>query len=208
MSPSSSHHRLIGENIDKAVSYLQRGEIIAFPTETFYGLGVDPYCSKGVKRLFEIKNRPIQKAILLLVAEKEAVNDLVTHIPDIYYPLIDEFWPGPLTLVFPARPSVDHLLTGGTGNIGVRISSHPLARELCRSWGRPVTATSANTSGQLPSKTPAEVEASFSTSVKFVLDGGTAEAERGSTIVGYSGKTLQLIREGTISFDTVCKVVG
>jgi tRNA threonylcarbamoyl adenosine modification protein (Sua5/YciO/YrdC/YwlC family) len=115
----------------RAVVELQRGGIVAFPTETFYGLAVDPFCRSALVALFELKKRAADKPILVLIDHIEQLSQLVKSIPQQYVPLMERHWPGPLTLIFPAKKSLPVELTGGTGTIGVRISSHPLAEDWC-----------------------------------------------------------------------------
>lgn len=187
---------------------IDRGGVVAFPTETYYGLAVDPFNVAALTRLFEIKERPYGKAVLVLVRDRQQLPLLVERTLPIFQPLLDQFWPGPLTLVFPARPELSHLLTGGTTTVGVRISSHPVAARLLAAFGRPVTATSANISGHAPATTAAQVVAQFGTAVDFVLDGGETPGGRGSTLVGCGddGRCL-LLRDGVIPFCRVEAVV-
>lgn len=208
MSPTSnSQHRLVKKKVDKAVTLLEKGKIICFPTETYYGIGVDPYNPAAVEKLFSVKKRDFGKAILLLVDEVGKIEELVDKVPDIYIPLMEEFWPGPLTLLFPASSMINPLLTGGTGNLGIRISSHPAAREICRVFKKPITATSANISGMPPAMSAEEAEKIFSSTIDFIFDGGASQAEMGSTIVGYDGDSLTLIRDGIIPFESVKRVI-
>jgi len=193
--------------IDEAVAYLENGEIISFPTETYYGLGVDPFNNNAVERLFSLKKREKNKAILLLVGDYQSIKDLALSIPEIYLPLIQKFWPGPLTLLFPAGKNINPLLTGGTGNIGIRVSSHPVAKDLLKVWKRPITATSANISGRPPASTVNNVSQYFKKSISCILDGGQSNCTNPSTIVGVENDVLTIIREGQISFDEVVKAL-
>lgn len=197
MSNISSNDR-IGSSILQAAAILQRGGLVAFPTETYYGLAVDPECESAVAKLFQVKQRQAHKPLLLLIERKEQLTDLVAGIPDLYMDLMDKYWPGPLTLVFPAREKLSGLLTGDTGTIGVRISPHPMARELIRKLGKPVTATSANLSGGAPAKTAAEVFAMFKEKVDYILDGGETPAGLCSTVVGMDHGNLVILREGPL----------
>jgi len=194
-------------SVDEAVSHLYKGNIVSFPTETYYGLGVDPFCKESVRKIFTIKNRPLDKALLLLISSEEMLGEIVSCIPDVFTPLMEKFWPGPLTLLFPAGKHIDSLLTGGTGNIGVRISSHRLAFHLCNKWNRAVTATSANVTGQNPASKAYEVRKIFSTSVDYVLDGGQTEGRSGSTIIGYEQDRIKLVRSGPITLNQIKKVL-
>jgi len=192
----------------KAVKVIQQGGVVAFPTETYYGLAVDPFNEVALARLFEIKKRPLGKAVLVLVNGKEQLLHLVQQVTPLFQPLMDKFWPGPLTLVFPALPLLSQFLTGGTGTIGVRLSSHIVAGCLLSCLDTPVTATSANLSGCEPAANAAQVEAQFGNAVDFILDGGQTPGGKGSTLVGCGDDgSCILLREGVIPFAQVESVV-
>lgn len=205
MCNTSTHNR-IGSSILQAVDVLQRGGLVAFPTETYYGLAVDPECEPAVAKLFEVKQRQAHKPLLLLIDRREQLADLVFDIPDKYLDLMDKYWPGPLTLVFPARENLSRLLTGDTGTIGIRISPHPMARELIRRLGKPVTATSANVSGGIPAQTAGEVFEMFQEKVDYILDGGATPAGLCSTVVGLEHGNLIILRAGQL--DTALQLAG
>ena len=171
----------LSEALDRAVSCLKDGGIVAFPTETSYGL--------------------------VLIGEMGQLGKLAESIPDLYYPLMRDFWPGPLTLIFPGRKNLPPLLTGGTGTIGVRISSNAIAAELCRRWGRPLTATSANISGSPPATCAADVKVFFGSKVDCLVDGGSTPAGPCSTIVGIRRNSLQLFREGRVDFPSILQAL-
>ncbi|MCI5148058.1 MAG: threonylcarbamoyl-AMP synthase [Candidatus Electrothrix sp. MAN1_4] len=190
--------------LDQAARLLRQGGLIAFPTETYYGLGVDPFNVEALERLFAVKQRQPDKPVLVLVAEQAQVTDLVAEVPAVLYKLMTAFWPGPLTLVFPGNPGLPSLLTGGTGTVGIRQSSHPLASRLLRAFGGPITATSANRSGAPPATTAAEVQKSLGTEVDLVLDGGMTPGGAGSSLVGCDQKgRLCCLRAGQVSFAQV-----
>jgi L-threonylcarbamoyladenylate synthase len=190
-------------DLEGAARILQLGGIVAFPTETYYGLAVDPFNEQALTRLFQAKDRPSVKPVLVLVAEREQVSRLVREIPPVARSLMDRFWPGPLTLVLPARPEISPLLTGGTGTVGVRLSPHPLAAALLRVFGGPLTATSANRSGEAPAATAGEVRAAFGDALDMILDGGRTPGKTASTLVRISGDRISCLREGCISFAEV-----
>ena len=190
-------------SLARAVACLQEGGIVAFPTETYYGLAADPFSEKALQALFHLKARDYRKPVLVLIHDDVQLGDIAESIPDMYRPLMDRFWPGPLTLIFPGRKDLLPLLTGGTGTIGVRISSNVVAMELCRRWGRPITATSANLSGLVPAISAEEVETMLGPGVDFILDGGRAPAGRCSSIVAIRDDRLCLIREGQIDFSLI-----
>lgn len=187
--------------IARAVGEIQRGGIVAFPTETFYGLAVDPFSRTALIALYKLKKRAADKPILVLIDHVAQLSLLVKRIPEQYIPLMEKYWPGPLTLIFPAKKSLPVELTGGTGTIGVRISPHPLAKELLRVAGTPLTATSANISGLPPPRTFQEVIEMFGPSLCCVLDGGTTAGGLSSTVVGMSGGTPTVLRKGPIHLE-------
>lgn len=190
---------LDAQQIRQAVHILTQGGIVAFPTETCYGLAVDPTNEMALQRLFQIKHRPAQKPVLLLIHDLAQLESLVSTIPEKYKPLMDTYWPGPLTLIFPARKGLSSYLTGNTETVGLRISPNPLAMALCRSFNRAITATSANLSGYPSARRAAEVVDVFGKKVDFVLDaGGETLAGRCSTIIGLENGDLRLLRSGVV----------
>jgi L-threonylcarbamoyladenylate synthase len=193
-------------DLNRAVAVLNAGGVVAFPTETYYGLAVDPLNPLALNHLFSLKQRKISKPILTLVDDRGSLFSLVQEIPNRFEPLMDEFWPGPLTLIFQARLHLPTLLTASTSSVGVRQSSHPFARQLLRAFGRPITATSANISGRAAATDAYEVKSQFGKKVDMVFDGGKTPGIVGSTIVGIEGDTLKLIREGVIPFHDILQV--
>lgn len=193
-------------DLNRAVAVLNNGGVVAFPTETFYGLAVDPFNPLALNHLFALKQREISKPILTLVDDRESLSVLVQEIPTLYEPIMDVFWPGPLTLIFPARVNLPTLLTAGTSTIGIRQSSHPFARQLLRAFGMPITATSANISGRTAAVDAFEVKSQFGDKIDMVFDGGRTPGVGGSTIIGLKGGKLILIREGAIAFKEIQQV--
>lgn len=183
----------------RACKALEAGLLVAFPTESFYGLAADPRLEPAVRDLFQAKGRSPDRPVLLLLPSRERVSDCAARIPAVARALMDRFWPGPLTLVFEAAPSVSPLLTAGTGTIGLRLSSHPVAVALARSWGGAITGTSANRSGQPPACTAEEVDADLGPEVACILDGGTTTGGVGSTILDVTVTPPAVLREGQIS---------
>jgi len=187
-----------GRSITKAVEVIKSGGVVGFPTETFYGLAVDPFCPEAVHKLFRIKRRSSDKPLLLLISQNADLVHLVKRVPVEFLPLMHRFWPGPLTLIFPAVPILGKMLTGNTGTIGVRISSHPIATEFVKQAGIAVTATSANRSGKDPAIDAAGVSTMFGNEVDYILDGGKTTGGAGSTIVLLENSKFVIIREGAI----------
>jgi L-threonylcarbamoyladenylate synthase len=190
-------------DLQRAVACLQGGGIVAIPTETSYGLAVDPFNERALRSLFLLKRRELHKPILVLVNNVSQLDMIVAAVPVEYKSLMDTFWPGPLTLIFPGRQDLSPLLTGGTGTVGVRISSHPIAAKLCDLWGGPITATSANISGSSPANSAEEIHTIFASHIDCILDGGKSPGGICSTIVGIQNKSLKLMRAGKIEFPSV-----
>ncbi|MFC1843370.1 L-threonylcarbamoyladenylate synthase [Thermodesulfobacteriota bacterium] len=213
MDKSQHNNHIVGyqpcsvADLNRAVAVLNKGGVVAFPTETYYGLAVDPLNPLALNLLFSLKQRDIAKPILTLVDDRESLSTLVHEVPSIYSGLMKKFWPGPLTLIFEAKVNLPALLTAGTSTIGVRQSSHPFARQLLRAFGRPITATSANISGQDAAVDPYGVKVQFGNRIDMVFDGGKAPGVLGSTIVGLDGSRLKLIREGIIPYELILRTV-
>ena len=172
------------------------GGVIAMPTDSFYALGASAFNEAAVRRVCAIKGQREQKPILVLIAERGQLDELVDSVPRAAAVLMDRFWPGPLTIVFPASPRLPVALTAETGTIGVRLPSQPLLAKLLPVTG-PLTGTSANRSGAPPARTAAEVERSLGHEVDLILDGGPADVALPSTVVETSG-AVRLLREGPI----------
>lgn len=195
---SSSEKSAAGEPLARALEALRRGEVIVFPTETFYGLGADALDPGAVERVVRLKGRQSESPIAVIVADVAMLKEIVTDVSPIAARLIEIFWPGPLTLVLPARAGLPGPLLNRDGGIGVRISSHPLAASLAQELGRPLTATSANPTGKEPARTVQEARSYFSDRLEFFLDGGRLEGREGSTVAGVARDQLKIIREGAI----------
>lgn len=191
--------------IMEAVSFLRSGEVIAYPTETFYGLGVDVYNEKAIKKLYKLKQRDWGLPIAVLVSDVEMLNSIVTEISDTARNLIKSFWPGPLTILFPAAKSISKSLTTNTGKIGARISSNPVAMALVREFGKPLTTTSANLSSFPPSLNIKHIQNYFHDRLSCILNAGECEPSKGSTVVDVAGDTMAIIRDGAIPADEVVK---
>ena len=189
-----------GDVLAQACRVLDEHGVVALPTETFYGLAVSVFDRVACERVFEIKGRPSTKALPCIVSGIEQLERVASEIPALVSELSTRFWPGPLTLIVPARATV--AAASETGTIAVRVSSLPLARELAAIAG-PVTATSANVSGAPPATTADEVLAQLGGSVDLVLDGGATSGGLASTIVDVTSGKLELVREGAIAFQDV-----
>jgi L-threonylcarbamoyladenylate synthase len=174
------------------------GGVIAYPTDTFYGLGADPRNSRAVEKLFEIKGRPTGQPILLLIADTMDVRTWATDIPLHAEELMKRFWPGPLTLIFRTRAEVLFELTAGTGTIGLRVPGNKLTRELLRYLGCALTGTSANRSGQASFRTAQDTAEAIGDRVDLVLDGGVTTGGKPSTIVDVRAALPRVVREGAV----------
>ncbi len=187
----------ISSALNQAARVIAQGGVVAFPTETFYGLAVDPFQEEALERLFRLKRRSVAKPVLVLVAEEAQLVRLAAYIPTFYPPLMRKFWPGPLTLLFPALFSLSGFLTADTGRVGARISSHPLAQALVEKCGSPITATSANLSGFPAAVRAAEVRRQIP-QVDFLLEFDQFLQGTPSTIIGYEDDSPVVVRSGDI----------
>jgi L-threonylcarbamoyladenylate synthase len=178
---------------------INRGGTVAFPTETLYGLGVCALKEESILKVFQIKDRDYGNPIPILIDKKEALSGLVGKVPEKAQRLMEEFWPGALTIVFEASPTVSPLLTGNTGKIGIRISSNAIAHLLVTETGAPITASSANISGQKGCTTAFEVYENLGNRVDLIIDGGETRGHLGSTVIDVTSSPIKVIREGVIS---------
>jgi L-threonylcarbamoyladenylate synthase len=185
---------------DEIVALLRGGGIIAFPTDTAYGLGVDPFNPAAVERLFKVKGRPETKPILLVV-DSIAMAESVGRPPAVFHAAAKRFWPGPLTMVVGAQPNVPASVTAGTGTIGLRWPQVSFASTLLKRFGNPITATSANRTGQPSAITADEVRAQFSDGLDGLVDSGALPVRGGSTLLDVTADPPVLLREGPISFE-------
>ena len=189
--------------IPSAVEVLQRGGVVAYPTETFYGLAVDPRSSDAVRRLFALKGRPETSALTLIAADLDQARR-TGAFNRTAMALAARWWPGPLTMVVPALSGLAaEALAGGT-TVGLRVSGSEIARDLASAFGFCVTATSANRSGE-PAAANADQVAAQLPAVDFLLDGGAAPGGAPSTIVAVTGEAVSLVRAGAVAWERVLK---
>ncbi|OGG51523.1 MAG: threonylcarbamoyl-AMP synthase [Candidatus Handelsmanbacteria bacterium RIFCSPLOWO2_12_FULL_64_10] len=191
-----------------AAEAIRDGGVIAYPTETVYGLGVDPLQEGGVRRVFGLKGREAEKALILLIRGGQDLAVVASGVTEAARRLMEAFWPGPLTLALKASPGLPEALLGGGETVAVRVSSHPVARALTDLVGGPITSTSANRSGQPPARSALEVGAIFGEEIDLIVDGGPSAEDRPSTVVDVSGPLPILLREGKIGVETIEAVVG
>jgi L-threonylcarbamoyladenylate synthase len=176
---------------------LRQGGIVAIPTETYYGLGVDPFNPAALGRLTKVKGRADGKPILLLIGARDQLCDLVDHVPPAAEALMEAFWPGPLTIVFPAQAAIHELVTAGTGTVGVRWTSLAALADMLQVIG-PLTGTSANRAGELPARTAQEVQRTLGDEIDMIIDAGTMPGGLPSTVIQVQGQA-RIVREGAIT---------
>jgi len=181
------------------IEFITTGKTIAFPTETFYALGVSAYNQAAVQKVFAIKGRQYGKPLPLLIEGEQMLREVASEIPPQATVLMKEFWPGGLTLIFKARPSIPALVTAHTDTVAVRNSSHPIARLLVAGAACPLTATSANLSGHQSCTSPQEVAHQLAGSVDLIVDGGCTKGLLPSTIIDLTTTPPTIVREGVIS---------
>jgi L-threonylcarbamoyladenylate synthase len=185
--------------LDEAIAALRAGELVVFPTETFYGIAADPFSSSALEKLFAVKGRDAQKPVALIAADTRMAFSIAAEVSPLAKILADAFWPGPLTIVMPARAGFPAQLIGPDGGVGIRVSSHPIAHALSAGLGRPITASSANRSGEAPATTVHTAREAFDDRVKVFLDGGPLHASAPSTVISCDANRYRIIRAGAIS---------
>jgi L-threonylcarbamoyladenylate synthase len=177
---------------------IKSGGVLVYPTDTLYALGVDPRNEAAVRRLFAIKGRPVDQPILLLIPDARSVARWAAGVNAAAERLMARFWPGPLTLLFPARSDVMPELTAGSGRIGLRVPGSPLTRDLLAAVGTELTGTSANRSGGDAPRTADTVLRTIGGQVDLILDGGPAAIDRPSTVIDVSREEPAIVRQGAI----------
>ena len=185
--------------LQDAADCLLRGGLVAFPTETFYGLGANAMDPGAVARVYEAKGRPASSPLLVLVDSVAMMESLVAEVPEAARDLMARYWPGPLTLVFRAAPELPKELTAGTDTIGVRVPGHPVALEMVRAAGVPVTAPSANLSGEEPPTTAQAVLEKLDGLIDLIIDGGPTAGGLPSTLLDVTVTPPRLIRQGRVT---------
>jgi L-threonylcarbamoyladenylate synthase len=188
--------------LQDAAAIVRSGGIVAFPTDTLYGIAADPFNAEAVEKVFVAKGRTTDRALPLVAADITQVESALGKLPEIGAWLAARFWPGPLTIVIAALPAVS-AVSGGTGGVGVRVPGHPIARALCRAVGQPLTATSANRSGEPPTDDPAVVASTLAGYLDALVDGGRSPGGAPSTVVDVTTGEARLVRAGAISWEQV-----
>jgi L-threonylcarbamoyladenylate synthase len=187
--------------VREAVSVLMDGGLIAYPTESFYALGVMATDEEAVKRLFRLKKRPPEKPLPVIVGDIETLKTIVKSIPDQAMTLIEKYWPGPLNIIFEAKDHISLTLTGGSQKIAVRIPGDKTAFNLARASKLPITATSANPSAMPPAKNASEVKNYFGAELDLIIDNGETPGGKPSTIVDATTVPFRVLREGSIRLE-------
>lgn len=201
---------LSADDLEQAAALLRLGNLVAFPTDTFFALGA-VLTGPAIAALFQVKRRMTGNPVPVLLSSVEQVPDVAASFPHLAVALAEAFWPGPLTLVLPARDDVPDGVTAGTGTVGVRVPDHQLARELISRVGGPVTGTSANLSGSPPCKRASDVLTQLGEQIRAVIDAPCGDHSAPSTVVGFSGdagQEIRVIRTGAISEADLRRVMG
>ena len=193
------------KGLNEAVKIISEGGIVAFPTESFYGLGVDATNANAIKRLFKIKKRDPDLPILILISSLRELPHYAVSIPPAAKKMGKKFWPGGLTMIFQSSPILPPVLTAGKGKVGIRISNHPVANALSRALSIPITGTSANISGMPPCIRADHFVECLNNDLDLILDGGITEGKYPSTILDVTIDPPLIIREGIVKAEEIIK---
>jgi len=199
------------KHIEQAIEILKNGGIVAYPTDTVYGLGADAFQGSAVERIYEAKQRPRHMALPLLLADSAHMVKVASPIPDLAWRLAERFFPGALTLVLRKAPSVPSIVTGGGDTVAVRVPHHPIPIALIKGLGAPIIGTSANLSGQPSPVTAEEAHQQLGGKVDFIIDGGRCPGGIESTVIDLTGDVPRIAREGAIpkqAIEEVCQLGG
>ena len=188
------------DNLERIAATIAGGGVIAFRTDTFYGLGTDPFNPSAVQKIRELKGREDDKPILVVISDSKLIDRLIAHRSQGFDDLAARFWPGALTIIGRAADELPAELTADTKTVGVRLPDDDKVRSLIAACGGALTATSANVSGQPPAHTAAEVEKYFGQRIELIVDGGSSKSESPSTVVDAATDEIKLVREGVISW--------
>ncbi|TFE04140.1 L-threonylcarbamoyladenylate synthase [Jeotgalibacillus salarius] len=195
--------------ISEAAEYLRNGHVIAFPTETVYGLGADATSNTAVQRIFDAKGRPSDNPLIVHISSADQLSELVEEVTEVEYKLIQSFWPGPLTIIFRKKAGVfSDLVTAGLQSIGLRMPSHPVALELIRLAGKPLAAPSANTSGKPSPTTANHVFYDLTGKVSGIVDGGETGVGLESTVIDCTVSPPTILRPGGVTKDEIERCIG
>ncbi|MGB6604303.1 MAG: L-threonylcarbamoyladenylate synthase [Steroidobacteraceae bacterium] len=194
--------------IETAVQALRDGELVAFPTETVYGLGANAQNPAAVRKIFEAKGRPAAHPVIVHLDSPRFLHRWVREVPQAASRLAESFWPGPLTMVMPRAPQVHDVVTGGQDTIAIRVPAHPMAQQLLTAFGGGIAAPSANRYGRLSPTRAEHVREEFGEAVRIILDGGECPIGLESTIVSFEGANVRLLRPGSVTATQIRQAVG
>jgi L-threonylcarbamoyladenylate synthase len=194
--------------IEAAVEALRDGELVAFPTETVYGLGANAQNPAAVRKIFEAKGRPANHPVIVHLDSPRYLHRWVRELPEPANRLAESFWPGPLTLVLPRAPQVHDVITGGQETVAIRVPAHPMAQQLLTAFGGGIAAPSANRYGRLSPTRAEHVREEFGESVRVILDGGECQIGLESTIVSFEGEQVRLLRPGSVTAAQLRALLG
>lgn len=196
------------EPIARAAAVIRAGGLVAFPTETVYGLGANALDSDAVARIFRAKERPTFDPLIVHLVAAESLREVVSHVPDVAVALAARFWPGPLTLVLPRGPQVPLAVTAGGDTVAVRVPSHPVAHALLAAARVPIAAPSANRFGRVSPTCAEHVLADLNDRIDMVLDGGSTQVGVESTVLSLAGPVATILRPGGVSREALARVLG
>ena len=189
----------IATDVEEARRVVEAGGVLAYLTDTFYGLGANPFNREAVARINQLKGREGGKPILIIISDRDEALRFIEDQTRLFHKLAEKFWPGPLTIVVRAREGVPEEITAGSGTVGVRLPADEAVRALVRACGGALTATSANPAGQEPARSATEAANYFPHELDLIVDGGRARTTRPSTVIDASTDGVRLIREGEVS---------
>jgi L-threonylcarbamoyladenylate synthase len=195
-------------SLQYALRLILAGKVVAFPTDTFYGLGADPFNLAAVSEIFRIKRRSYDRPLPLLVCSLDQAADMTADPPALFFKLAEKFWPGPLTIIVPASRQIPLKVTGNTGRVALRWPKAPLAVALIAAAGRPLTGTSANLTEHAACATAQEVEMQIGDTLPLILDGGSTPGDLASTIVELDDDLYQVRREGPVTREQLKEFIG
>ena len=199
---------MLNIQIEKAAAIIRNGGIVAFPTETVYGLGADAFNADAVARIFAVKKRPMFDPLIVHIEAWSQIRQLAAYVPDEAERLAEAFWPGPLTIIVQKSSTVPDLVTSGLAGIGIRMPRHETAQALIKAAGTPIAAPSANSFGCISPTNADHVRADLGHTVDFILDGGPCKVGIESTIISFMETVPVLLRPGGIALEDVEKVIG
>lgn len=199
---------MITTEVNTAVKALINNEIVAIPTETVYGLAGNAFCESAIKKIFDLKKRPLYNPLIVHIKSASFLNTVALDIPDLAFKLAQEFWPGSLSLVLKKQTNIPDLVTAGKETVAVRVPNHPLTLSLLEKLDFPLAAPSANPFGSISPTSAAHVSNYFSDELAIILDGGECESGIESTIIGFENNLPVLYRHGSISIEDIEKIVG